>query len=414
MKTSMREDTLTRQQLSDLWSRLPTTVRSAFRSDGIRDDSCWRQLLAFKPSHTFVLDDPLKIHELFAFLQENQQNLCSGFLSYNLGLQLHNIQSRHPMDQPLAVFHAFENWLEIDEEKVQMVNPDPGFKKLIETLLDEPIKPGNYVHSLRLAPTVQPNQYKRNIGIIHDYIRAGDFYQINYTQQLQSKTREPSKRLYSELIQRHPAAHAAYFEYADLAIHSLSPELFLHFSDGILTTEPIKGTRPRGKSTAEDDDLKNQLLNSEKEQAELFMITDLLRNDLGKVCEIGSVTLESVKELQKLPKVWHTSSRISGKLFSGYQPIDALLSMFPGGSITGCPKGRALEVIDELEDSSRGIYTGCLGYFHPDGDFSFNIAIRTLVQEGQKLSLGTGGGITIDSKWKDEWEELLVKVSTFE
>jgi len=143
------------------------------------------------------------------------------------------------------------------------------------------------------------------------------------------------------------------------------------------------------------------------------MITDLLRNDLGKVSEVGSIALEAVRDMRKLPRVWHTYSRISGRLRQDLKPIDALLSMLPGGSITGCPKKHAMEIIDELEDSSRGIYTGSMGYFHPDGDFSFNIAIRTLVQQGSEISLGSGGGITIDSNWEDEWDELMVKASTF-
>ncbi len=397
----------------NLWPRFPRTASLVFRSDGMGEAN-WRRLLAFNPTNTFILDDSRKIGELSTFLHDNQDKLCCGFLSYDLGLLLHNIQSRHSMHYPLAVFHAYESWLEIGQDEIQIVSRDPQYRKQIEDSLTKPVRSTAYNHSIRFTPTVQKDQYERNIDVIHDYIRAGDFYQINYTQQLEAETHEPSRKLYSELIQRHPAAHAAYFEYDDLAIHSLSPELFLYYDAGTLTTEPIKGTRPRGRSAAEDKALKNQLLNSEKEQAELYMITDLLRNDLGKVCEIGSVTLETVKQLKKLPKVWHTSSLISGKLLCGQQPIDALLSMFPGGSITGCPKRRALEVIDELESSSRGIYTGCIGYFHPDGDFSFNIAIRTLIQRGQKLSLGTGGGITIDSNWQDEWEELLVKASTFE
>jgi para-aminobenzoate synthetase component 1 len=315
---------------------------------------------------------------------------------------------------PLAIFHVFENWLEIEPNNVNIIGLDRNFEETLLQILNSDPEPLSEQLSLHFGSSVRQIEYAENIGFIHDYIRAGDFYQINYTQRLHAETRVAPRTLYSEMIRCHPAVHACYFQQNNLAIHSLSPELFLHYADGILTTEPIKGTRPRGRDAVEDNILRLELLNSEKEQAELFMITDLLRNDLGKVCEIGSIELETTKELSKLPSVWHTHSRIAGKLRHDLQPLDALLSMFPGGSITGCPKHRALEVIDKLENSSREIYTGSMGYFHPKGDLSFNIAIRTLVQQGSQLSLGSGGGITIDSDWQAEWEEMLVKASTFE
>lgn len=367
--------------------------KAIFRTAGGKH-AFWRQLSASDPDDTIIINDISEIEELQSFLKKYRDHLCAGYLSYDLGLALHGIKSQHKTNSPLAVFHAYPEWTE---------------KGSNQTHTTEGGKP-----ELKFSPSVSQSEYRQNIEKIHDFIKAGDFYQVNYTQQLHAETNLPDRDLFPALIQQHPAAYGCYFEDGDRAIHSLSPELFLHFDNGTLTTEPIKGTRPRGNFTATDELMKQELVNSEKEQAELFMITDLLRNDLGKVCEIGSVRLEKKKELKKLPKVWHTSSRISGRLLSSVTPLDAILSMLPGGSISGCPKKRALEVIDELENSSRGIYTGSIGYFHPEGDFSFNIAIRTLVQEGNKLTLGTGGGITIDSEWLAEWHELLVKASTFE
>ncbi|MEA3286594.1 MAG: anthranilate synthase component I family protein [Candidatus Marinimicrobia bacterium] len=404
---------LTHDQLADLWSRLPQDTQAIFRTDG-NDRSTWRQLMAFNPSQTFILEKITQLPDFRSFLHEHRDKLCAGYLSYDLGLNLHQLPSRHSRQMPLAIFHVFENWLEIEPETVNIIGSNSIFKETLIQLLNKDPDPLSEYLPLHFESSVRQNEYAQNIGLIHNYIRAGDFYQINYTQRLHAETETASRALYSKMIRHHPAAHACYFQQDNLAIHSLSPELFLHYADGILTTEPIKGTRPRGKDETEDNILRLELLNSEKEQAELFMITDLLRNDLGKVCEINSIKLEAIKKLRKLPRVWHTYSRISGKLNAGLQPIEALLSMFPGGSITGCPKRRALEVIDELENSPREIYTGSMGYFHPDGDFSFNIAIRTLVQQGSRLSLGSGGGITIDSDWQGEWEELLVKASTFE
>jgi len=383
--------------LSQLYANLPPETRFIFRTDG-GNSRVWRSLLAYDPDASIFINSLAELEHLPLFLSEHSDKLCAGYFSYDLGLLLHDLRSRHTSGAPLAVFHAYDNWTESRSGSTRSLNG---------TVLDQS-------PALTFTPTVMQDEYRRNIAEIQDYIKAGDLYQINYTQRLTATSRLPSRNLYPALLNQHPAAHACYFEHNNVALHSLSPELFLHFAQGTLSTEPIKGTRPRGKTETEDELFRQQLLDSEKEQAELFMITDLLRNDLGKVCEIGSVTLDAVKELKKLPKVWHTYSHISGKLLSELTPLEAILTMLPGGSISGCPKQRALEVIDELEASTRGIYTGSMGYFHPDGDFSFNLAIRTLVQQGQKLTLGSGGGITIDSNWQAEWDELMVKVSTFE
>ncbi|MCF7807690.1 MAG: anthranilate synthase component I family protein [Candidatus Marinimicrobia bacterium] len=366
-------------------------IKNVFFTDGPENPE-WRHLLAFNPASTFVLNGLNELENLKKFYETHKGLLIAGYFAYDLGLRLLGVESRHTFSNPLAVLHAYDTWEEGHQEK--------------------PV-PQSTFPPLSFQASLTQEEYSTSIDRIHAYIRAGDFYQINFTQQLRARTTQQPRELFAHLSQRHPASHMCYFEWEDLTIHSLSPELFLHFAGGTLTTEPIKGTRPRGNSDEDDERQMTALLESEKEQAELFMITDLLRNDLGKVCEIGTVELELVKGIQKLPRVWHTYSRIKGKLGNEYTPLDALFSMLPGGSISGCPKKRALEVIDDLESESRGIYTGCLGYFHPAGDFSFNIAIRTLIQQGENLSLGTGGGITIDSNWEDEWNELLTKASTF-
>ncbi len=386
-----------------LWSQHSKADRIRFRTDG-DGSSMWRDLLAVNPISSFTLNDINELPNLLKFLEVNQNRLCSGYFSYDLGMALQDVSSRHQSEVPLAIIHGYNHWVEYKHGQphyVGFVQPD---SQAIEPEFETPAP-------LEFVSTISKSNYKKTIARIHEYIKAGDFYQLNYTQQLTGNTKNAIS--YASLIKNHPAAYAMAMDVGELKINSLSPELFLHHSGGVLTTEPIKGTRPRGLSQREDDSRRQELMSSEKEQAELFMITDLLRNDLGKVSEIGSIALEAVKDMRKLPKVWHTYSRISGRLRQNLKPVDALLSMLPGGSITGCPKKHAMEIIDELEDAPRGIYTGSMGYFHPDGDFSFNIAIRTLVQQGSKISLGSGGGITIDSKWEEEWEELLVKAATF-
>ena len=385
------------------WLQVSAGDDIRFRTDG-DGTSMWRDLLAFDPASSFILDDIKNLPALEDFLEMNGDKLCSGYFSYDLGMAIQGISSRHPRRVPLAVIYAYDKWVEYKQGQPHYIGIDPSeFGNIHSKKAPVP--------SLEFTPAISKAKYEDTIGRIQDYIRAGDFYQLNYTQQLLGKAESPLS--YAAMLKKHPAAYAMAMEYGGMKIHSLSPELFLHYKSGILTTEPIKGTRPRGTTQQEDDAQRQELMSSEKEQAELFMITDLLRNDLGKVSEIGSISLEAVKDMRKLPKVWHTYSRISGRLKKGLKPIDALISMLPGGSITGCPKKHAMEIIDEIEDSARGIYTGSMGYFHPQGDFSFNIAIRTMVQQDSKISLGSGGGITIDSVWADEWEELIVKASTF-
>ena len=385
------------------WLQVSAGDDIRFRTDG-DGTSMWRDLLAFDPASSFILDDIKNLPALEDFLEMNGDKLCSGYFSYDLGMAIQGISSRHPRRVPLAVIYAYDKWVEYKQGQPHYIGIDPSeFGNIHSKKAPVP--------SLEFTPAISKAKYEDTIGRIQDYIRAGDFYQLNYTQQLLGKAESPLS--YAAMLKKHPAAYAMAMEYGGMKIHSLSPELFLHYKSGILTTEPIKGTRPRGTTQQEDDAQRQELMSSEKEQAELFMITDLLRNDLGKVSEIGSISLEAVKDMRKLPKVWHTYSRISGRLKADRKPLDALLSMLPGGSITGCPKIHAMKIIDEIEDSARGIYTGSMGYFHPAGDFSFNIAIRTLVQQDGDISLGSGGGITIDSIWADEWEELMVKASTF-
>ena len=386
-----------------LWSQVSKAGGSCFRTDG-DGTSMWRDLLAFQPSSSFILDDIENLPALEDFLELNGDKLCSGYFSYDLGMALQGVVSQHIRQVPLAVIHVYDKWVEYKQGLPVYVGLEP-------VDFDNKVIDPDTFSAIEFTPGISKSRYSNIIDGIHEYIRAGDFYQLNYTHQLLGKTAKQIS--YAAMLKKHPAAYAMAMEFDGMKIHSLSPELFLHHKDGILTTEPIKGTRPRGATQQEDDARRQELMSSEKEQAELFMITDLLRNDLGKVSAVGSISLEAVKDMRKLPKVWHTYSRISGRLRPGLKPVDALLSMLPGGSITGCPKKHAMEIIDELEDASRGVYTGSMGYFHPHGDFSFNIAIRTLVQQDSKISMGSGGGITIDSVWTEEWEELMVKASTF-
>jgi para-aminobenzoate synthetase component 1 len=211
--------------------------------------------------------------------------------------------------------------------------------------------------------------------------------------------------LYEKLRNRNPAPFAGYFDLGDHAIVSASPERFLCVRAGEVETRPIKGTRPRGKTPAEDQRLAHELLASPKDRAENVMIVDLLRNDLGRVCEYGSVRVEALCKLESYPFVHHLVSEVRGQLRAGLGPTNLLRAAFPGGSVTGAPKIRVMEIIAELEQTARGAYCGCLGYLGFDGNMDTNLLIRTFVLSKGWLHFAVGGGIIADSTPEKEYAE---------
>lgn len=353
-----------------------------------------KSILAYNPKAIFSGSD---LNDFKKFTEQNKDCLLIGYLSYDLAYQLYNIKpkAKDYLKLPKIYFLAFDNWIEKKSSKSQKISQ----------IVFKNSKSQNF------KPTITKSQYKKSYQKIKHYIKEGDIYQINLTHRLEAKTNLPARQLFAKIIQSNPVDYLAYIEGEEFEILSASPERFIKIGKDKIETCPIKGTRPRGKTPAKDKKLSQELLKSPKEAAELNMITDLLRNDLGKVCKINSVKVATHRQLQKCPTVWHTYSKITGKL--AVSPIDALISMLPGGSITGCPKKRAIEIIDELEQTQRGVYTGVIGYIHPNKTLDFNIAIRTIIKKGQNLHLQVGGGIVLDSKSKDEYQETLDKAESF-
>lgn len=254
--------------------------------------------------------------------------------------------------------------------------------------------------------------YLSTIQQIKEFIRAGDLYQVNLSQQfLFQGIKRPFDAFY-QLIGLNPAPFSAYLCLPGCTLVSTSPERFLHKKGNCLETRPIKGTMRRGATEEEDQGLKEQLLNSPKERAELLMITDLMRNDLGKISQIGSVKTQALWHCEAYANVFHLLSIIQSQPLSHLASCDLIRHTFPGGSITGCPKYRAMEAIAQLEQKARGVYTGSIGYMKGNGDFDLNIAIRTLVFQSGGIDLRLGGGIVIDSDPENEYEETLVKGQT--
>lgn len=256
------------------------------------------------------------------------------------------------------------------------------------------------------------DQHKTAVEAVREYIARGDVYQVNLSQRFQMDFSGNSWEFFQSLFERNPAPFFAYIQAGDHRIVSTSPERFILRSGQRVETRPIKGTAPRGKTIEEDAALRQKLVRSEKDDAELSMIVDLLRNDLGKVCEGGSVRVAEHKRVEAYHNVYHLVSIIEGVLSSDRDSVDLLRAVFPGGSITGCPKIRAMEIIDELEPHARHVYTGGIGYFSFHDTLDLSVAIRTATIVEGKIIFSVGGGIVIDSDPADEYEETLHKGRT--
>jgi para-aminobenzoate synthetase component 1 len=251
--------------------------------------------------------------------------------------------------------------------------------------------------------------YCRAIQQCKDYIAAGDIFEVNLTQRFACPITTTPWQLYCKLRRINPAPFAAYLNYPELTVASASPERFLQVRGRQVETRPIKGTRRRGRDPVEDASLRQDLVDSEKDRAELVMIIDLERNDIGRVCRFGSVHVPELICLEQYPTVWHLVSTVRGTLEAGKDVSDLLKASFPGGSITGAPKIRAMEIIEEVEPVKRGVYAGSIGYLGFDGRSDLNIVIRTFVIKDQVAYFHAGGAIVSDSDPDAEYWETIYK-----
>lgn len=258
---------------------------------------------------------------------------------------------------------------------------------------------------------IERSTYLNNFDKIQAYLLSGDCYQINYTQRFTAGYQGDEYQAYLALCASNEMPFSAYIKLQQGAILSISPERFIQCKAGEIQAKPIKGTRPRGNNKADDQRLKNELINSEKDQAENLMIVDLLRNDIGRSAKPGSVDVPSLFDIESFPGVHHLVSTVTAKLDQNKSPIDLLRGAFPGGSITGAPKVRAMNIIDQLEPHRRSIYCGSIGYISQDGNMDTNITIRTLLCLNDIIYCWAGGGIVADSVALDEYQECFDKVA---
>jgi len=378
-------------------------------------------------------DALIQLEEKFSPYRSNVKNEFTplvagivGFLGYDHGVcqERMTLSSRNDLNLPHCFFGFYDSIITIDHFTQNLYVCALTTKRALEQFKKTTVKISKEIADLPKTDSILKNgspvtikcnftkaQYFQAVEKALDYIRRGDIYQVNLSQRFEfnySESFDPL-HIYRVLTTLSPSAFGGYFDCGHFQIISSSPERFLYLQDNILQTRPMKGTRPRGKTIQEDQAFKYEMMHDEKEKAELLMITDLERNDLGKVCEYGSVCVKEMRTIEEYHTVFQATSTVEGKLKKGYSEFDVLKACFPSGSITGCPKIRSMEIIEELEPHRRGVYTGTMGYISFSGGMDFNILIRTLLTHRGKIYFHVGAGIVADSTPEKEYNETLVK-----
>ena len=375
-------------------------------------DSAKRSFLFLYPTRIVSIDDnDLPWESLKSQVSFNHSIYPEwfGFFSYEIGAFSDREKTTvcYDSELPKALFVKAGIVLVVDHEKnlaTLVVHEKRGIEMANSKILSQ-INSTSFL----MSQSDDLESYSTKVLKAKEWIEEGDVYQINLSQQFCFHHQKNPYDIFQELARINPAPFSAYLGFEHFAIVSSSPERFLKKEKNKIEARPIKGTIARGKNPKEDLLNQNELLNSIKNRAELVMITDLMRNDLGKISLPGTVKVEKLMTCEKYSNVFHLLSIISGEVNPQLHPLDVIRSTFPGGSITGCPKLRAMELIAKLEKRPRGIYTGSIGYLTGQKDFDFNIAIRTLFIHSGSIKVQLGGAIVADSNPKEEYEETLQK-----
>ncbi len=353
---------------------------------------------------------------------------AAGFFAYQCG-QVFEPTVELPtgsLKHPLAWFGIYEREYRFDHGRGVFLDGDPpGLARAI----DSGAHAGRTAR-LEMIPSLPEGLYADKIEQIHEWIRAGDIYQLNFTFPMRACIAERPSTLYARLRSRQPVDYGAFVHWrTGRQILCFSPELFFRLeetgstsddsrtsgaakagSERRITTQPMKGTAPRGRTTDEDRQMAKWLHDDEKNRSENVMIVDLIRSDLGRLCEFGTVHVENLFAVERYPTLWQMTSTVTGELRSDARYYDIFRALFPCGSITGAPKVRAMQLLAEIENDPRGVYTGAIGFFSRERSV-FNVAIRTLDLDGENATMGVGGGIVIDSTAEEEYRECRLKAA---
>jgi len=386
--------------------------------------------LFLKPKEVYILSEDDDVFEYLKQLSNkvtkkfNPSGLAfnggfAGYFSYNFGVDLFEVERKKDTSYvPKAYFGYFEDFIVIDhfEKRTYVSFTSKTLAREFEIILKtENFALASFKKSEveRAWCNFEKSEYMQAVKRIKDYIYEGDVYQVNLSQRFFAKGVFDPDFLYFDLRKRNYGCYHAYIKLPQASIISTSPELFLRKRGDTIITRPIKGTSKRGKTPEEDRALKDELYNNIKCRSELLMIVDLERNDFAKICIPESIKVKKLFDVEEYSTVFHLVSTIKGNLLRGVDLKRIIEATFPGGSITGAPKLNAIKIIEELEKCPRGIYCGSIGYISNNFNMDFNIAIRTLVVEGDTAYFSVGGGIVWDSQEEDEWWETIYKGRPF-
>ncbi len=382
----------------EIRNKLNTSELSCFFKSVILDDNKTQDLFFYNPVDILAAYSHKEINSLLSIVDEKLKLglYVAGYFAYEAGYgfeeKFHDDQY---YDKPLVVFGVYE--------KPQIIPSNIHETKEMDICITNSLRNINkYINLL---------DYDNKISKIKEYISSGDVYQINYTYKYKFKYSCDTLLMYYSLLEKQNVEYSAYIEDKSRCIISLSPELFFKIKNGEIIVKPMKGTSERGRYIEEDIKLESLLSKCIKNKAENTMIVDLMRNDLGKICVAGSICTQDLFKIEKYSTLFQMTSIVKGKLKNNIQIKDIFKALFPSGSVTGAPKIRAMEIIKELENEQRGIYTGSVGYIFPNGDARFNVAIRTIDLDKINLTgeLGIGSGIVWDSIVSKEFEECELK-----
>jgi len=400
------------------WRRLPPMfrVQAALHSNAVLletakpDGGGERSLLFLEPSDQLIA---WRTEDLDEVLRKVDQHLAAGafvagVFHYECGNHFVGIKPGQSLSastsEPIA-------WLGVFNAPIEFDHSTGKVRGTLPLLPLELPSPEDHLSISVEEMEIDPQGYRARFERIQAYLHAGDTYQVNFTDRINGTTASSPLAVYEYLLNQQPVPYAALINRPSRQLLSFSPELFFRTSHQRIAVRPMKGTWGRGRNLMEDREAALRLAQDEKNRSEHVMIVDLLRNDLGRICEFGSIHVDHLFRTEQYKTLLQMTSTISGTLRENLSPSDVFKTLFPSGSITGAPKRRTMEIIQELERHPRGIYTGSIGYFAPNGEACFNVAIRTMELSGQTFRFGVGGGITAGSEANEEYEECRLKAA---
>jgi para-aminobenzoate synthetase component I len=399
-----------------IWADTHFNNLSFFNNNGIRNTfSSFENILFAGCLKKFEPQAKNNFEALKAFIQNNPNTYISGYFSYDLKNEIESLQSNNtdPIQAQEISWIVPEVIIKFKENQVEVIaeNPEQVFKAIQQTLVPNPELQGDF----SIHQNITKEKYLEKVNDIKRHLLEGDIYELNFCIEFSAQQVKLNPvDTYLQLIELSPMPFSVYQKTDHIHLICASPERFLKKEGNKLISQPIKGTAKRAENPLEDQKIKESLISSEKEKAENMMIVDLVRNDLSISCQGGSVKVDELFTLYSFKQVHQMISTVSGQLRPEVHPLDAIKNAFPMGSMTGAPKVKAMELIEKFEESKRGLFSGAVGYFNPNGDFDLNVVIRSILYNSKTstLSFSAGSAITYDCDPEAEYNECLLKAQS--